>query len=249
VSERLALWPAIDLSEGRVVRLLQGNARHRRVYEVSAPDVARRYEAEGADGIHVVDLDSALDTGIENRELVKRVIASVKIPVEVGGGIRSRAEVDAWLHDGAQRVVLGSLPFTDPDAFSALAASRAPHLVVALDCVDGQPRIRGWTEDGGTLQAPEVAELLGSLGVRSLLVTDITMDGTLAGPNAELLASVRRAFSGEILASGGVRHAGDARAIRAALEGGAAGVVLGRALLEGFVTIKELRLRLDGAAP
>jgi phosphoribosylformimino-5-aminoimidazole carboxamide ribotide isomerase len=234
------LWPAIDLSEGRVVRLLQGDPGRLRSYDVTPEDAARRYAGEGADGIHLVDLDAALGKG-SNRDVVRRVLASVKVPVEVGGGIRSRAAIDEALHEGAARVVLGTLPFTEPELFKELVESRAPNVVVALDCLDGMPRIQGWMEDSGTLDVAAVAEVFGALGVRSLLVTDIARDGTLTGPNESLLASVRRAFAGEILASGGVRNAADLPIIERALAGGAASVVLGRALLEGFVSVRELK--------
>jgi phosphoribosylformimino-5-aminoimidazole carboxamide ribotide isomerase len=236
---RLSLWPAIDLSKERVVRLLQGDRSQMRVYDVSPFDAALKYEAQGADGLHVVDLDAAFGTG-DNRLLVREIVSAVRIPVEVGGGYRSREAVDRAIKEGAARVVLGSLPFTEPDTFAELVASRGDHLVVALDCLDGVPKIRGWTEEAGSLDAAGVAEVFGALGVRSLLVTDIARDGALTGPNTELLGSVRAAFSGEILASGGVRNAADVPAIARALAGGPGGIVLGRALLEGFVTVTEL---------
>jgi len=245
---KLRLWPAVDLSGGKVVRLLQGDPGKMRTYDVPPEDALKRYEAEGADGIHLVDLDAALGRG-ENGALVKRLVRAVRVPVEVGGGIRSRAAIDELLHAGAARVVLGSLPFTDAPLFAELVAARAPQVVAALDCLDGMPRIQGWTSDsGGEMDAAAVAEVFGALGVHALLVTDIARDGALTGPNGPLLASVRRAFVGEILASGGIRHSGDLPEIAAALQGGDAGVVLGRALLEGYVSVRELRDAIDEAA-
>ena len=237
---KLTLWPAIDISQGRVVRLLQGDPGKVRTYDVRPENIARRYEAEGADGLHVVDLDAAFGKG-SNMPMIREILHSVHLPVEVGGGIRSRDAVDRMLHEGAARVVLGTLPFTEPELFAELAASRGDVIVVALDCLDGRPKIHGWTDEGGSLDAKGVAECFGTLGVRSLLVTDIARDGALSGPNTDLLARVRSAFSGEVLASGGVRAAADLPAIASALAGGAAGVVLGRALLEGFVSVASLR--------
>jgi phosphoribosylformimino-5-aminoimidazole carboxamide ribotide isomerase len=240
----LKLWPAIDISGTCVVRLLQGDPGRMRTYDVTPEDAARQYEAEGADGLHVVDLDAALSRG-DNSDIIERVLKAVKLPVEVGGGIRSRRAIDECLGMGARRVVLGSLPFTDPKLFAELVTARAPQIVVALDCLDGSPRIQGWMNEpeSGPHDASALAEFFGALGVKTLLVTDIARDGTLTGPNVDLLSSVRRTFSGEVLASGGVRNAQDLPAIAEALEGGAAGVVLGRALLEGFVTIPALKAR------
>lgn len=242
---RMKLWPAIDLAGGHVVRLLQGDPGRMRTYDVTPEDAARRYEAEGADGLHVVDLDAALSRG-ENGPVIRRVLEAVKMPVEVGGGIRSRRAIDECLGRGARRVVLGSLPFTDPKLFAELVAARAPQIVVALDCLDGAPRIQGWMKepDSGPHDASGLAEFFGALGVKTLLVTDIARDGTLSGPNVDLLSSVRRTFAGEILASGGVRNAEDLPSVAQALEGGEAGLVLGRALLEGFVTISALKQRV-----
>jgi phosphoribosylformimino-5-aminoimidazole carboxamide ribotide isomerase len=240
----LRLWPAIDVSGGKVVRLLQGDPGRMLTYDVTPEDAARRYEADGADGLHLVDLDAALSRG-ENVSVIRRVLEAVKLPVEVGGGIRSRRAIDECLGWGARRVVLGSLPFTEPDLFAALVAARAQEIVVALDCLNGAPQIQGWMRepDSGPRDVSGLAESFGALGVETLLVTDIARDGTLSGPNVELLSRVRRAFSGEILASGGVRNADDFPAIAAALDGGDAGVVLGRALLEGSVTIPALMRR------
>jgi phosphoribosylformimino-5-aminoimidazole carboxamide ribotide isomerase len=241
------LWPAIDLSEGRVVRLLQGDAGQLRTYNVDPVELARRYEAEGADGLHLVDLDAAFSRG-ENRALVLSIVKALKIPVELGGGIRSRAAVDAALHDGVHRVVIGSLPFTQPELFAELVAARAPQIVAALDCLDGRPRSLGWLADaGGDVDAAGAAETFGALGVRALLVTDVSKDGMLTGPNLDLLRSVRGTFSGEILASGGVRGVADVPLIASALDGGDAGIILGRALLEGFVSVAELKERRDEA--
>lgn len=235
----IALWPAIDLMGGRVVRLLRGDPSQRTVYPERAVEVAVRFAAEGADGIHVVDLDAAFGTG-SNAGPIAEVVAASSVPVEVGGGLRDRASVEAALASPVARVVLGSLPFRDPALFAQLVGAHAERLVVALDCKEGRPTVHGWVEDAGAGDAAAVAGRLGALGVRALLVTDVARDGAMAGPNLDLLASVRAAFGGEILASGGMRGGEDLAPVAEALAGGPAGAIFGRALHGGATTVARL---------
>ncbi|MHB8801018.1 MAG: 1-(5-phosphoribosyl)-5-[(5-phosphoribosylamino)methylideneamino]imidazole-4-carboxamide isomerase [Thermoanaerobaculia bacterium] len=235
----IALWPAIDLMGGKVVRLLHGDPSRRTDYPERAVDVARRFAREGADGIHVVDLDAAFGTG-SNAGEVAEIVAAAPVPVEVGGGLRDRAGVEAALGSGASRVVLGSLPFRDPALFAALLRAFADRLVVALDCKEGRPTVHGWAEDAGAGEAAPVAARLAAQGVTALLVTDVARDGAMTGPNLELLASVRAAFPGEVLASGGMRGEEDLAPVSAALAGGPAGAIFGRALHGGTTTVARL---------
>lgn len=238
----LRLWPAIDLRAGRVVRLLFGDPAAETVYETRAEDVARRFEGEGADGIHVVDLDAAFGAG-ENRGVIEKILQTVTIPVEVGGGLRTRGDVERYV--GRARVVLGSLPFTKPEFFDEILSDHAPYVVVALDCKEGRPVIQGWTEDAGAGGAADAAERLAAKGVGTLLVTDVAQDGAMTGPNLDLLRGVRRVFAGEILASGGVRGEEDLPALDVVLAGGPRGVVLGRALHSGVTSVARLRAALS----
>ena len=198
----IALWPAIDLMGGKVVRLLHGDPSQRTVYPERAVEVAIRFAAEGADGIHVVDLDAAFGNG-SNAGAIGEIVAASSVPVEVGGGLRDRAGVEAALASGASRVVLGSLPFRDPAFFASLLADYGGRLVVALDCKDGRPTIHGWVDDAGAGDVASVAARLAAAGVKTLLVTDVARDGAMTGPNLDLLASVRAAFPGEVLALAG----------------------------------------------
>jgi phosphoribosylformimino-5-aminoimidazole carboxamide ribotide isomerase len=235
----IELWPAIDLMDGKVVRLLHGDPARRTVYGSDPAETARQWEAEGADGVHVVDLDAAFGTG-GNRAAVEKVVAAVRIPVEVGGGLRSRESVGAVLGAGAARAVLGSLPFADPALSAALLAAHPGRLVAALDCRDGRPTVKGWTEVAGEWTAAGAAAHLASLGVSALLVTDVARDGAMTGPNTDLLAQVRRVFPGEVLASGGMRGPQDLAPVARALAGGPAGAIFGRALHEGATTVARL---------
>lgn len=235
----IALWPAIDLMGGEVVRLLHGDPSQRTVYPEHPVDVALRFATEGADGIHVVDLDAAFGTG-HNAGAIAEIVAVSAVPVEVGGGLRDRAAVEATLSSGAARVVLGSLPFRAPELFASLLQGFGPRIVVALDCREGRPTIHGWAEDAGAGGAAEVARRLAGMGVSALLVTDVARDGALTGPNLELLAEVRAAFAGEVLASGGMRGEEDLAPAAASLAGGPAGAIFGRALHSGATTVARL---------
>ncbi len=235
----IALWPAIDLMGGKVVRLLHGDPSRRTDYPERAVDVALRFAREGADGIHVVDLDAAFGTG-SNAGEVAEIVAAALVPVEIGGGLRDRAGVEAALASGASRVVLGSLPFRDAALFASLLADFGERLVVALDCKEGRPTVHGWVEDAGAGEAAAVAARLAEQGVSTLLVTDVARDGAMTGPNLGLLGSVRAVFGGEILASGGMRGEEDLALVAAALAGGPAGAIFGRALHGGATTVARL---------
>lgn len=243
--DRLALWPSLDLMEGRVVRLLRGDLAQTTVYDVDPVDVARRFEREGADGIHVVDLDAAFGRG-ENREKILEIARNTSIPLQVGGGIRTeKAARDFLERKSISRLVLGSLPFLDRTVFlTLLRRFSSSRFVVALDCKGGRPTTSGWTQDAGAGDAVSVAKELFTLGVTALLVTDVACDGAMTGPNLELLASVRTVFPGEILASGGMRGEEDLGPVDAALAGGRRGAIFGRALHGGATSVARLSAAL-----
>jgi phosphoribosylformimino-5-aminoimidazole carboxamide ribotide isomerase len=235
----IALWPAIDLMGGKVVRLLHGDPSQRTVYPERAVEIALRFAREGADGLHVVDLDAAFGAG-SNAGPIAEIVAASPVPVEVGGGLRDRPSVEAALASGVSRIVLGSLPFRDPALFSDLVAEFAERLVVALDCKDGRPTVHGWVEDAGAGDAASVAARLAAQGVKALLVTDVARDGAMTGPNLDLLGAVRAVFPGELLASGGMRGEEDLAPVAAALAGGPAGAIFGRALHGGATSVARL---------
>jgi phosphoribosylformimino-5-aminoimidazole carboxamide ribotide isomerase len=255
---RLALWPSIDLRGGRVVRLLRGDWDAATTYDADPIEVARTFEREGADGLHVVDLDAAFGRGTNSEEIL-RVRRAIAMPMQVGGGLRTAKAVGDFLEGvSGARAVVGSLPFLDRPAFIHLlrksssssslfsSASFAARLVVALDCKGGRPTVRGWTEDAGAGDAVSVAREMAALGVQTLLVTDVAQDGAMQGPNLELLASVRAVFPGEILASGGMRGPEDLGPVDAALSPGPRGAIFGRALHSGATTVAALKSARDG---
>jgi phosphoribosylformimino-5-aminoimidazole carboxamide ribotide isomerase len=249
---RLALWPSIDLRGGRVVRLLKGEWDAVTTFDSDPVEVAKTFEREGADGLHVVDLDAAFGKG-SNKEEILRVRRAVAMPMQVGGGLRTPAAVEDFLEGvSGARAVVGSLPFLDRPAFlnllrksSSSSSPLSPRIVVALDCKDGRPTVRGWTEDAGAGDAVSVARDLAGLGVAALLVTDVARDGAMLGPNLSLLSAVRAVFPGEILASGGMRGPEDLGPVDVALSGGPRGAIFGRALHAGATTVAALRSARD----
>lgn len=257
--ERLALWPAIDLMGGRVVRLLKGKREAVTFYDEPPAQAATRFAVEGADGIHIVDLDAAFGTGSNGKEIeeILSVSDASGVAVQVGGGMRSIKAVEDFLERGnGARAVLGSLALLERTALAHLlrkssssSSSLSSRIVVALDCRDGRPTVRGWTEDAGMGDAVSVARSLADLGVSALLVTDVSRDGAMTGPNVELLSAVRAVFPGEILASGGMRGEEDLAPVESALAGGSRGAIFGRALHAGATTVARLRAARDLGRP
>lgn len=239
----LELWAAIDLLSGSVVTLKQGKEETKTSWKDKAVDVAARWEGEGADGIHVIDLDAAFGKG-SNRETILAILNRARIPVEVGGGVRSRATAESWLEAGAARVILGTLAYKEPETLSALLKTQgADRIVVASDYADGKVVTRGWTksQDVGVLEAAKRFE---AAGVVNLLATAVGQDGMAKGPDLKtmkaLCASSKKL---RVIASGGIRSVEDLKEIE---RRGAAGAVIGRALYDGGVRLGEARTALGG---
>jgi phosphoribosylformimino-5-aminoimidazole carboxamide ribotide isomerase len=226
--------PAVDLVGGRVVRLRQGRYDRVTAYPADPVELARRYAGAGAPWLHVVDLDAAR-TGARSAghaRLLQRIAAVPGLQLQLGGGLRSVAEIEAALELGAGRVLVGTLAAADPELVGRIAAVTG-RVVVAMDCLGGRVRTHGWLEDGGAEPATLVPALTGA-GARDFLVTGIDRDGTGRGPDLDLIAAVRALVPGMLLAAGGVGSATDVDAAAAA---GADGVVVGRGLLDGSIAI------------
>jgi phosphoribosylformimino-5-aminoimidazole carboxamide ribotide isomerase len=242
--------PAIDLKDGRCVRLFQGRFDQVSEYEADPEDLAGRYASLGVDWVHVVDLDGARDGAGANRDVVARMAARAHGRIQVGGGIRSRADVEAMLAIGAGRVVIGSAAAERPDEVSGWLAEFGPdRLVLAFDVrLDDEDtpwlRTRGWTEDAG-LSLWDAIDTYQGRGLRHLLCTDVARDGAMTGPNCALYAECATRYPEVGLqASGGVRDLADLEALRAT---GAAGAIIGKALLDGRITDEEIRSFLRNA--
>ena len=224
------LYPAIDLRGGRCVRLVQGDFDRETVYGDDPVAVARGYEAAGAPWIHVVDLDAARRQGT-NRDLVVAVAAAVGVPVQSGGGVRDGSLLDA----GVGRVVVGSAALEDPDLVRRLAKEHPGRVAVGLDHRAGEVQVRGW-EEGSGRRIEDVVDELADAGAAAFIVTDISRDGMLDGPDLDGLATLVRRTPVPVIASGGVSSLDDLRALT---QTGVTGAIVGKALYEGRFTVEE----------
>ena len=237
--ERLILLPAVDVVDGKAVRLVQGVAGSETDYG-SALDAAMGWQSDGAEWIHLVDLDAAFGRG-SNRELLAEVIGKLDVAVELSGGIRDDESLVAALDAGCARVNLGTAALENPQWCARVIAEHGDKVAVGLDVKleDGQYRLRGrgWETDGGDLWP--VLERLDAEGCSRFVVTDVTKDGTLNGPNLELLAGVAERTGAPIIASGGVSSLDDLRAIATLTGAGVEGAIVGKALYAGRFTLPE----------
>jgi phosphoribosylformimino-5-aminoimidazole carboxamide ribotide isomerase len=224
------LYPAIDLRGGRCVRLYQGDFAQETVYDNDPVARARDFAAAGAPWIHVVDLDAARGQG-SNRDVVIAIARAVDVPVQTGGGVRDAS----LLRLGIERIVLGSLAIRDPDAAAELIAAHPGHVAVGLDHRGGEVNVRGW-EAGAGVDVVQAAQWPQFAGATALVITNIDVDATLAGPDLEGLAEAARTTEVPVIASGGV---GTLDHLRSLHETGVAGVITGKALYEQRFTVAE----------
>jgi phosphoribosylformimino-5-aminoimidazole carboxamide ribotide isomerase len=224
--------PAIDILGGRCVRLVQGDYERATDYSDDPVAVAKAHVAAGARRLHVVDLDAARGTG-DNHGVVERLLASVKVEVQVAGGIRTEKRVDGWLALGASHVVMGTAAVRQPEVLAACVQAHPGQVLAALDVKEGRPAVSGWA----ATEALELDGLLAAwrrLDLGGVALTCVDRDGTLEGPDLEALASVRQGSVAPVLYGGGVSSIADIEAVAAA---GAAGVILGKALYEGRIDL------------
>lgn len=235
----LILLPAVDVVEGKAVRLVQGVAGSETDYG-SALDAALGWQRDGAEWIHLVDLDAAFGRG-SNRELLAEVIAKLDVAVELSGGIRDDDSLTAALAAGCARVNLGTAALENPQWCAKVIAEHGDKVAVGLDVkiVDGQHRLRGrgWETDGGDLW--DVLERLDREGCSRFVVTDVTKDGTLRGPNLDLLRTVADRTPKPVIASGGISSLDDIAALRELVPHGVEGAIVGKALYSGAFTLRE----------
>jgi len=234
------LWAAIDLMGGSAVTLVQGRAKEKTVWNGSPVRLAERWQDEGAFGLHVVDLDAAFGTG-SNAEVARKIIKGSRVPVQVGGGIRSAKAADAWLGDGASRVILGTLAFSDPAAAESIVGAHGPaKVIVAADYSDGIIVTRGWKESQG-IPVITAAQRLEAHGFRNLLTTAVGRDGMKLGPDVAMVRELSVATRMKITASGGIRDINDLLDLERA---GAAAAIIGRALYEETVILGDAKWRV-----
>ena len=222
----MQIIPAIDIKDGRCVRLFQGDYDQITVFDHDPVAVARKWERLGAERIHVVDLDGAKVGRPVNAQVVFAIVRAISIPVQLGGGLRDHAAVDAALNLGVERVVLGTAAVRDPQLISRLVQQYAARIVVGVDARDGWVAAQGWTETS-QIKTDDLVRRMGVLGVRTIIYTDISRDGTLTGPDINGVAELVQVNGPDIIASGGVANLDDLVALS---KTGAAGVIVGKAL-------------------
>ena len=234
----MIVYPAIDLRGGRCVRLMEGDFERETVYGDDPVAVARRWAAEGAHWLHVVDLDGARAGRPTQLAIVRAICAAVAIPVQVGGGLRTANAVAEVLDAGAERAVVGTIAARDPALCASLCRRHAGRIAVGIDARDGRVRGAGWTEDEG-VDAVDLAAQAAAAGAAAVVYTDIGRDGTERGPDLAGTRAVARAAGIPVIASGGVGAADDVRAVAALAADGVAGVIVGRALYTGAVRLAD----------
>jgi len=235
----MLLVPAIDLRAGRCVRLLQGSFSDVTSYSADPVDTARGFQADGARWIHVVDLDAAEGRGADNRSVIQQIRRAVSCRMEVGGGIRSLESARALLDLGVDRLVVGTLLVRNPGEVSRWARLAGPRFAAGVDAKDGRVRISGWTEESARVDT-EVASELAGLGMRWLIYTSISRDGTLAGPDVTRTAAAARAAGLPTIVSGGIGTSEHVEEVARAAEPLISGVILGKAIYEGRLSVKDL---------
>lgn len=232
----LTLYPAVDIKDGRAVRLTQGKADAETVYDVDPVAAAQRFADAGTAWLHVVDLDAAFTGEPRNRHLIQAIVEGTGCKVQASGGVRTLADVEASLGYGAERVVIGTMALKDPDFVREVLDTVGPNIAVGLDARGRVLQARGWTEEAGDLF--EALELFSAMGVPRFVYTDVAKDGMLEGPNVEMLQQVADATDAHVTASGGVSSLDDLRVLAGCHDRVDAAIV-GKALYAEAFTLQE----------
>lgn len=231
----MKIFPAIDLYEGKAVRLLKGDYNAVTVYSENPLEIAKDFENSGATELHTVDLEGARDGGTPNIEIIKSFVENTKLNVEVGGGIRSMDTVKAYLDAGVRRVILGTAAVTDPEFLKKAVDTYGDKIAVGADIKDGKVAIKGWVEKS-EYSTFEFFEMLQKIGVSTVICTDISKDGAMQGTNRALYKELSQKFSVNIIASGGVSSLDDIKALN---EMNLFGAIIGKAYYTGAIKINE----------
>ena len=240
----MRLYPAIDLKDGKCVRLLKGAMDAATVYHDNAAEQAQLFADMGFDYLHVVDLNGAVSGDSVNQPVVKKILQQVALPVQLGGGIRSADAVARWLDAGLSRVILGTVALKNPALVKEAAKRHPGQIVVGIDARDGMVATEGWVETSD-IRAVDLARMFEDAGVAAIIYTDIARDGTLAGPNIAETAALAEAVSIPVILSGGIAQLSDIEAVKT--RGHIEGIIIGRALYEKTLD-PTAALQLVGAA-
>ncbi|WP_374575229.1 1-(5-phosphoribosyl)-5-[(5-phosphoribosylamino)methylideneamino]imidazole-4-carboxamide isomerase [Phenylobacterium sp.] len=234
----MILYPAIDLKDGQCVRVLHGDLDTATVFNASPADQAGQFVDAGFHWIHVVDLNGAVQGKAVNARAVEAILESVSIPVQLGGGIRSLADIERWIEAGVSRVILGTVAVREPQVVKEAARRWPEQIAVSVDVRKGKVAVQGWTEDSD-LDAVTVAKQFEDVGVGALIITDIDRDGALMGFNVEAFGAIADAVDIPVIAAGGLASVDDIVKLRARKGVPIAGAILGRALYTGAIRPAE----------
>jgi phosphoribosylformimino-5-aminoimidazole carboxamide ribotide isomerase len=235
---KLIIIPAIDLRNGKCVRLIQGDFKRETIYSDNPLDVAGLWQSAGAERIHVVDLDGSLSGLPRNQDTIKRMVSQARVPVQVGGGIRDIRTIGTYIDMGVRWVVLGTAAMQDRALMKAACAAYNGHIILAIDAIDGMVSIKGWTERTAE-SAIQTAKFYEGYGLEAVIYTDIARDGMECGPNIEKTAELARSVSIPVIASGGVSGIRDIEKLLEIQETGVMGVIVGKALYTGALSLKD----------
>jgi len=230
--------PAIDLKEGKCVRLLQGRMEDATIYSDSPADTAKRWADMGAELIHVVDLDGAFAGDQRNLKSIEAIVKAIDIPIEVGGGIRDLAGADRLIGVGVERVIFGTVAVENPSVLVVTCKKHPGKVIAGIDAHNGKVAVRGWGELSKK-KAEDLARQMEDAGVRAIIYTDISRDGMLTGHNIEATKELASHVSVPIIASGGVKDLDDIRALMMIKDLGIEGVITGKAIYEGTMDLKD----------
>jgi phosphoribosylformimino-5-aminoimidazole carboxamide ribotide isomerase len=234
----MILYPAIDLKDGQCVRVVHGDFATATVFNEHPAEQAKAWVKAGFEWLHVVDLNGSAEGRAVNDEAVEAILQAVSVPVQLGGGIRSLDNIEAWIEAGVSRVILGTVAVRDPELVKTAAREWPEQVAVSVDVRQGKVAVQGWLEDSG-LDALTVARRFEDAGVSALIVTDIDRDGALQGFNVEVFGTIADAVSIPVIAAGGLAGVKDIENLRARRGTPIAGAVLGRALYAGTIQPKE----------
>lgn len=243
----MILFPAIDLKDGQCVRLVQGDMDRATVFSDTPAEQAKVFESQGFEWLHLVDLNGAFEGKPVNGAAVEDILKTVSLPAQLGGGIRSLAQIEAWLDKGIARVILGTAALRDPDLVKEACKKWPGKIAVGIDARDGFVAVEGWAEVSD-IQALDLAKQFEDAGVAAIIYTDIARDGAMQGMNVEGTAKLANSVTIPIIASGGVTNLDDLHALKAARAPGIVGVISGRAIYDGRLDPAQALALLKEAA-
>lgn len=227
----MIIYPAIDLKNGKCVRLYKGDMSRDTIYNDSPAEQAHEWVRSGFSWIHIVDLDGAVKGAPSNARAVREIIKTVDIPVQLGGGIRNMAQIEKWINEGVSRIILGTIAVRDPELVKKACNEFPDQIAVGIDARNGRVAVDGWVHESD-IEATELAKIFQDAGVCALIYTDINRDGTGQGVNITATISLAQNTSIPVIASGGVGSLEDLRLVREATQYGVSGVIIGKALYD-----------------